>query len=75
MPTLSTTISSEAVKVRASVQLEMWAFGVVLYQLCTTDGETLWHANQADNIEEEEMQEPEVIERGKRDDEEAEEAA
>ena len=38
------------------VELEMWAFGVVLYQLCTRDGETLWKANQADNISPEEMQ-------------------
>ena len=42
--------ASKADLVTASVQLEMWAFGVVLHQLCTTDGETLWHANQADNI-------------------------
>ena len=42
---------SEASLVKASVQLEMWTFGVMLYQLCTVDGETLWHANQADNID------------------------
>ena len=33
----------------------MWYVGALLYQLCTMDGQTLWNANQADNIEEEEM--------------------
>ena len=33
----------------------MWYFGVLLYQLCTLDGETLWKVDQADNISKAEM--------------------
>ena len=45
--------SSEATtpQIKASVQLEMWNFGVMMYQLCTKDGATLWHSDQADNID------------------------
>ena len=43
-------------EITASVGYEMWYFGVLLYQLCTPDGKTLWNADQADNIEIEEMQ-------------------
>jgi hypothetical protein len=39
----------------ASVGFEMWYFGVLLYQLCTEDGETLWKSNQADDIGDDEM--------------------
>lgn len=50
----SSDSSSEATTppIKASVQLEMWNFGVTMYQLCTTDGATLWHSDQADNIDE-----------------------
>ena len=41
--------------IKASVGFEMWYFGVLLYQLCTQDGETLWKCNQADDIGREEM--------------------
>ena len=41
--------------VTASAQLEFWYFGCLVYQLCTLDGKTLWHADQADNIDEEQM--------------------
>jgi hypothetical protein len=41
--------------VLASAQLEFWYFGCLVYQLCTEDGATLWHANQADNIDDEQM--------------------
>ena len=40
----------------ASIGYEMWYFGVLLYQLCTVDGKTLWNVDQADNIEPGEMQ-------------------
>ena len=40
---------------RASIVLEMWYFGVLLYQLCTLDGQTLWDANQADNIDDDQL--------------------
>ena len=43
-------------EITASIGFEMWYFGALLYQLCTEDGETLWKANQADNIGPEEMQ-------------------
>jgi hypothetical protein len=33
----------------------MWYFGVLLYQLCTLDGKTLWNVDQADNISKAEM--------------------
>ena len=33
----------------------MWYFGVLLYQLCTLDGQTLWKVDQADNISKAEM--------------------
>ena len=41
--------------IMASVGYEMWYVGTLLYQPCTTDGQTLWKANQADNISAEEM--------------------
>ena len=41
--------------IKATVGFEMWYFGVLLYQLCTQDGETLWKCNQADDIGREEM--------------------
>ena len=41
--------------IKASVGFEMWYFGVLLYQLCTRDGETLWKSNQADDIGPDEM--------------------
>ena len=41
--------------VKASIQLEMWSFGVMLYQLSTEDGRTLWDANQADHIDDEQL--------------------
>eukprot|EP01048_Picozoa_sp_COSAG05_P008026 COSAG05_NODE_592_length_8492_cov_22.177410_2_plen_416_part_00 len=40
---------------KASVGFELWYFGCLLYQLCTMDGETLWHMNQADNIDDQQM--------------------
>ena len=43
--------------VLGSVQLECWYFGCMLYQLCTLDGATLWDANQADNIDDEQLRE------------------
>ena len=53
----SSDSSSEATTppIKASVQLEMWNFGVTMYQLCTTDGATLWHSDQADNIDEKQL--------------------
>jgi hypothetical protein len=39
----------------ASIGYEMWYFGVLLYQLCTLDGQTLWKVDQADNISKAEM--------------------
>ena len=33
----------------------MWYFGVLLYQLCTLDGQTLWKVDQADNISQAEL--------------------
>ena len=39
----------------ASAQLEFWYFGCLVYQLCTQDGKTLWHADQADNIDEKQL--------------------
>ena len=42
-------------EITASVGYEMWYFGVLLYQLCTLDGETLWKVDQADNISKAEM--------------------
>jgi serine/threonine protein kinase len=50
---LNHTGSAEPVK--ASVGFEMWYFGCLLYQLCTLDGATLWDANQADNIDEDQL--------------------
>jgi len=47
---------SIATDILASVGYEMWYFGVLLYQLCTVDGKTLWNVDQADNIEPGEMQ-------------------
>jgi hypothetical protein len=35
---------------RASVQFEMFYFGLLIYQMCTPDAETIWKTNQADNI-------------------------
>jgi hypothetical protein len=49
------TDGDAAEPVRASVQFEMWYFGCLLYQLCTEDGATLWDANQADNIDDEQL--------------------
>eukprot|EP01043_Picozoa_sp_COSAG02_P022472 COSAG02_NODE_1169_length_14132_cov_85.570187_6_plen_1172_part_00 len=39
----------------ASAQVEFWYFGCLVYQLCTLDGKTLWHADQSDNIDEEQL--------------------
>ena len=44
------TVIYEAENVVASVQFEMWYFGLLLYQLCTLDGETVWKASQADEL-------------------------
>ena len=41
--------------IKASVQLEMWSFGAMAYQLCTKDGATLWHSDQADNIDDNQL--------------------
>ena len=42
---------SEAdVAVKATPAFEAWYFGLLLYQLCTTDGDTLWKMTQADNL-------------------------
>ena len=41
--------------IKASVQLEMWNFCVTMYQLVTRDGATLWHSDQADNIDEKQL--------------------
>ena len=38
------------VNVIASEQFEMWYFGLLLLQLCTTDAPTLWQSTQADNM-------------------------
>ena len=45
----------EEAPVLASVQLEVWYFGVLVYQLCTLDGLMLWQNDQADNIREEDL--------------------
>ena len=42
--------SSSTQPVEATIALEMWYFGCLLYQLCTLDGATLWNSNHADNI-------------------------
>ena len=47
--------AGNAEPVVASVGFEMWYFGCLLYQLCTLDGATLWDANQADNIEDDQL--------------------
>ena len=48
--------ATESDVVTATIGFEMWYFGVLLYQLCTLDGKTLWTTDQADNIELQEMQ-------------------
>eukprot|EP01045_Picozoa_sp_COSAG04_P004677 COSAG04_NODE_208_length_20334_cov_13.999852_1_plen_2534_part_10 len=54
---LSSSAAGEAAApVKASVALEMWSFGAVVYQLCTKDGATLWHSDQADNIDDDQLQ-------------------
>ena len=50
-----TSPSEAAAPVKASVALEMWSFGAVVYQLCTKDGATLWHSDQADNIDDDQL--------------------
>ena len=50
---LSQNDSTDVIK--ASVGFEMWYFGVLLFQLCTKDGGTLWKSNQADDIGPDEM--------------------
>ena len=54
---LTSSDHKELEPVKASVQFEMWYFGCLVYQLCTEDGATLWHANQADNIDDRQMRE------------------
>ena len=34
----------------ASVQFEAFYFGLLVYQMCTPDAETIWKTNQADNM-------------------------
>jgi len=35
---------------KATVQFEMFYFGLLVYQLCTRDAELVWKTNQADNM-------------------------
>ena len=43
-------LAEDTEPVVASAQLEFWYFGCLVYQLCTQDGKTLWHADQADTV-------------------------
>ena len=52
----SESAGEAAAPVKASLALEMWSFGAVVYQLCTKDGATLWHSDQADNIDDDQLQ-------------------
>eukprot|EP01048_Picozoa_sp_COSAG05_P004105 COSAG05_NODE_209_length_14039_cov_138.574892_15_plen_298_part_00 len=36
--------------VTATVEFEMWYFGLLVFQMCTLDGETVWKSSQADNL-------------------------
>ena len=47
--------SGSSEPVTASIGYEMWYFGCLLYQLCTLDGRSLWDADQADNIEDDQL--------------------
>eukprot|EP01048_Picozoa_sp_COSAG05_P000320 COSAG05_NODE_8_length_40675_cov_148.837539_29_plen_1881_part_00 len=37
-------------EVPATVPFEMWYYGLLVFQLCTVDGETVWKSSQADNL-------------------------
>lgn len=41
---------SDIEMVQASVQFEMFYLGLLIFQLCTLDAETLWKSTQADNM-------------------------
>ena len=44
--------------VPATVQFELWYFGLLLFQMCTKDGESVWKSTHADNLADEDQDLP-----------------